>query len=289
MTALALCRFAHILAAMLVFGASAFLWLDAPDDLRRALTAKLRSFQTAAAFLALATAALWLALQTAAIADDGSAATDPAALSAILFDTGFGRASALRLALTAALALAVSRSGGAPPRSAVLSALVLASLALVGHAVLQTGPLGLLHRANHALHLLCAGAWVGGLIPFVLSLAAGRRGALRHSAVAAMTRFSLSGHFVVAALVATGLVDVALTSGFDLLPPGTAYREWLDLKIGVVAGMIALALVNRYALVPHLRTRAKAYAGLIALSLVNVALGTLVVALSSVVAGLDPA
>ena len=33
MTALALCRFAHFLAAMLVFGMSAYLWAYAPERL----------------------------------------------------------------------------------------------------------------------------------------------------------------------------------------------------------------------------------------------------------------
>jgi len=53
--------------------------------------------------------------------------------------------------------------------------------------------------------------------------------------------------------------------------------------------MIAVAIVNRYALVPRLKARASALAEMRALSLINVALGTLVVALVSVFALLDPA
>ena len=38
MTALALCRFAHFMAAMLTFGMSEYLWLYAPERLKLALT-----------------------------------------------------------------------------------------------------------------------------------------------------------------------------------------------------------------------------------------------------------
>jgi putative copper export protein len=38
MTALVICRFAQFIAAMLAFGASAYLWLYAPNELKRALS-----------------------------------------------------------------------------------------------------------------------------------------------------------------------------------------------------------------------------------------------------------
>jgi putative copper resistance protein D len=288
-TALAICRFAHFLAAMLAFGASAFLAFDAPADLRHALAPGIRRLAVAASLIALATGGLWLSLQTASMADDWRAATDPGAIAAVLTRTGFGRAWVLHLGLAAAFvaaALFAPRDGWGA--IAALSGLTLASLGLVGHAAMQAGALGVLHRANHALHLLAAGAWIGGLIPFVLSLDAYARNVLRRDAVTAMMRFSFSGHFVVAAIVATGLANIALTSGRAPLPPTTPYRALLDVKLGLVAMMIGLAIVNRYALVPRLRRSPDALSGLRAISLVNVALGTLVVALVSVFALLDP-
>ena len=51
-----------------------------------------------------------------------------------------------------------------------MSAALLASLGLVGHAAMQTGVEGVRHRANHAVHLLTTGAWIGGLVPFVMCL-----------------------------------------------------------------------------------------------------------------------
>ena len=110
----------------------------------------------------------------------------------------------------------------------------------------------------------------------------------RGEAVTAMMGFSFYGHFVVAALVATGIANILFTSGRLPLPPATPYRALLDAKIGIVAVMILLAIVNRYALVPRLKTSVNALSAMRALSLINVALGTLVVALVSVFALLDP-
>ncbi len=289
MTPLVVCRFAHFLSEMLVFGASAYLWLYAPVDLRSALSPRIKALAVAASLIALATACVWLSLEAASMADDPSAAIDPGTISAVLTDTAFGHAWIVHLALAAALVVAVFAWSDRWAAIAVLSGLTLASLGLVGHAAMQTGVEGVLHRANHAVHLLSAGAWIGGLVPFVLSLDACARNSLRRDAVTAMMRFSFCGHFVVAAIVATGIVNIALTSGHMPWPPTTPYRALLDIKIAVVAVMIGLAIVNRYALVPRLKASANALSALRAISLVNVALGTLVVALVSVFALLDPA
>ena len=173
MTALALCRFAHFMSAMLAFGASAYLWLYAPDNLRRALSPAIRRLTIAASLVALVSAIAWLSLQAASMADDWSAATDPDMIAAVLADTSFGNVWISRLALAAALVLvAAFAPRGSWATITFLSALVLGSLALVGHAAMQTGAEGVLHRANHAAHLLTAGAWLGGLVPFVMCLSA---------------------------------------------------------------------------------------------------------------------
>jgi copper resistance protein D len=289
-TALALCRFAHFMAAMLAFGASAFLCLYARQGLRRALSPKIRRLALAASLVALVTAIIWLALEAASMAEDPSAAFDPGTIAAVLTDTEFGQAWIGHLALAFAL---VAASVFAPRDGwiaiAILSGLLLASLALVGHAAMQSGPEGILHRANHALHLLTTGAWLGGLIPFVLCLYAYDKVDLRREAVEAMMRFSFFGHFIVAAIVATGIVNVALISGRPPLPPTTPYRALLDLKIAVVAIMILLAVINRYVLVPRLGAKPVALSALRRNSVVEVALGTMVVALVSLFALLDPA
>jgi copper resistance protein D len=289
-TALAFCRFAHFLAAMLTFGASAYLWLYAPGRLMLALSPAVRRLALVASVVALITAMLWLALESAAMADDWGAAIDPATIGAVLTDTAFGHAWAAHLVLAAALvAVVVFGPRGRWAATAVASGALLASLGLIGHAAMQTGAEGILHRANHAVHLMAAGAWIGALVPFAMCLGAYERGDLRREAVSAMARFSFWGHFIVAAIVLTGTVNIALTSGRPPIPPDTPYRALLDVKIVVVAIMIVLAIVNRYALVPRLKASADALATMRALTLINVALGAVAIALVSVFALLDPA
>src|SRR3984885_10633826 len=140
MTALALCRFAHFLVAMLAFGMSAYLWAYAPERLRLAVSPVIRRFALIASLVALITALAWLALESASMADDWSAAVDPAAIGAVLTDTAFGRAWAAHLVLAAALvAVVIFSPRGEWAATAIASGALLASLGLVGHAAMQTG------------------------------------------------------------------------------------------------------------------------------------------------------
>jgi putative copper resistance protein D len=224
------------------------------------------------------------------MADDWSAAIDPEAIGAVLTDTAFGHAWAAHLILAAALvAVVIFEPSARWVATAVASAALLASLGLVGHAAMQTGAEGILHRVNHAVHLLTAGAWIGGLVPFAMCLSAYRRDDLRKDAVRAMMSFSFWGQFIVAAIVLSGAVNIALTSGRAPIPPTTPYRALLVAKIIIVGIMIALAIVNRYVLAPRLKSSATALAALRLTSAAEVALGCVVIALVSVFALLDPA
>ncbi|HTZ67190.1 MAG TPA: copper homeostasis membrane protein CopD, partial [Roseiarcus sp.] len=243
-----------------------------------------------ASLVALLTAIVWLQLESASMADDSGAALDASAIGAVLADTEFGHAWAAHLVLAAALVLVVAFG----PRTrwaatGATSAALLASLGLVGHAAMQTGAEGALHRANHAVHLLTTGAWIGGLVPFAMCLRAYEREDLRKDAVTAMTRFSFWGQLIVAAVVLTGVVNIALTSGRPPIPPTTPYRALLVTKIIIVGIMILAALFNRFVLAPRLTASAGALAALRATSAAEIALGSLVVALVSVFALLDPA
>ena len=290
MIALALCRFAHFLAAMLAFGMSAYLCAYAPERLKVALSPVVRRHALIASIVALITAIVWLLLESASMADDLSAAIDLQAIGAVLADTAFGHMWSAHLVLAAAL-VAVIAFG---PRdrwaaTSLVSAAMLASLGLVGHAAMQSGAEGVLHRANHAVHLLTAGAWIGGLVPFAMCLRAYKRDDLRKDAVSAMTGFSFWGQLIVAAILLTGVVNTALTSGRPPIPPVTPYRALLVAKIIIVATMIALALFNRFVLAPQLKASATALAALRLTSGAEIALSCFVVALVSVFGLLDPA
>ena len=290
MTALALCRFAHFLAAMLTFGMSAYLWAYAPERLTLALSPVLRRLALIGSLVALITAIAWLALESASMADDWSAVAAPDLIGAVLTDTAFGLAWAAHLVLAATLVAVVAFEPRARwAATSLVSAALLASLGLVGHAAMQSGAAGFLHRANHAVHLVTAGAWIGGLVPFAMCLRAYERDDLRKDAVRAMAGFSFWGQLIVAAIVLTGVVNIALTSHHPPVPPTTPYRALLVAKLVIVAIMILLALFNRFALAPRLKTSANALTTLRATSAAEVALGCVVIALVSVFALLDPA
>ena len=288
MTALALCRFAHFMTAMLTFGASAYLWLYAPERLTLALSPIVRRLTLIASLVTLITAIVWLALESDSMAD-WNAAADPDQIGAVLTDTAFGHVWAAHLFLAAALVTVVAfgpRARWAAMTTA--SGALLASLGLVGHAAMQTGAEGVLHRVNHAVHLLTTGAWIGGLVLFAMCLRAYRRDDLRKDAVRAMTDFSFWGQLNVAAIILTGVLNIALTSHHAPIPAATPYRALLLSKIIVVVIMISLALFNRFVLAPRLKANATALAVLRATSLAEVVLGCVVVALVSVFALLDP-
>ena len=107
MTALALIRFVHFMAAMLAFGMSAYLWLYAPERLRLALSPAARRLALIASVVALLTAVAWLQLEAAAMAGDLSAALDVSVIGTVLSDTAFGHAWAAHLVLAAALVAVV--------------------------------------------------------------------------------------------------------------------------------------------------------------------------------------
>jgi putative copper resistance protein D len=173
---------------------------------------------------------------------------------------------------------------------ALTSAMLLASLGLIGHAAMQTGLVGALHRLNHAVHLLAAGAWLGSLPPLALCLRhCGGDSGLRAEAGAALRRFSGLGHAAVALVVATGMVNTALTLGVWPIDFSSPYQALLAAKIAIVATMIAIALFNRYVLTP--RIGREPHAALRALSiatLTEIALGLIALALVSVFAILAP-
>ena len=138
---------------------------------------------------------------------------------------------------------------------AALAGVPLAALALTGHSNTPKGLGGVLHQANDAVHLLAAGAWIGGLMALGLVLAAARR--LRTDEAVAWVRravphFSHMGYWAVGLVVATGIANGALLVGSIDGLVATPYGRFLLIKIALVLAMVALALANRFGLSPRL-------------------------------------
>ncbi len=283
--ALATCRFVQDAAALLLWGASAYLLWLVPEPLARTLQARLRIGGRMAMALAAATFAE-LPIEAASVGDGWRDALDPSVVGAVLTGTNGGQAWMVQAAAAGLLALSCL----VPPRPRLFAvagaaALMLVGLTLTGHAVMQEGWLGAVHRANDAVHVLSAGAWFGALVPVLLILPRLGRPEERAEAASALRRFSRAGHVAVALVFLTGASNAALVLGRWPTNLRSPYEALLDAKIVAVAAMAVLAVVNRYLIVPRLPAPLPA---LRRATLTEVPLGLLAVALVGVFGLLDP-
>jgi putative copper resistance protein D len=281
--ALVICRFLHWTAAMAVFGVSVFQWRLAPVTLRDRLQPLLVKIAWASAVVAAATTFAWLFLISADIGDG------PSTVRVVLLETQFGRVWQWRLALAAALIGAFAIGGRS--RWAViviLSTLLLGSSGLVGHSTMLEGPLGWLNRSSHVVHLLAAGFWLGSLLPVLLTVRSLGDPKWFGEASLALRRFSFAGHLAVLAIVLSGAINTWLILGSWPMNPASPYDALLLAKISLVAVMIGLALINRYALVPRLRAYPSSAILLGSITGAEIGLGLVVLGLVSVLGLLDP-
>jgi copper resistance protein D len=287
--ALVLSRLLHFTATFLLLGISAFLWKIAPgalsDSLERRLCPLLRLSLVVAAVTALTTLLL-----VAASMGEGVAELDRGLLVRVLLDTGFGNAWLLRLGLVGMLIVAVALSQHYRSRPVVMaSALVVASLGLVGHAAMDSGVAALLREINHAIHLTAAALWVGGLVPLALVLAQRRMSQDDSGAVlSVLRRFSGIGHVLVALVIATGAINTWFILGGLWINMGSSYQTMLLAKICLVVAMLFLATVNRYLLLPRLGGNNQVLRLLYCSTLLEVFLGFMAIGLVSYFATLEP-
>lgn len=241
---------------MLLWGASAFLAALVPKDLAELAWRRLGIILLGAGIFAVATCAAALPLETAYIGSGWSDALAPAMLRSVLIETNVGWAWQLQAVATvlliAAFAIPLPRRMAAV---ALASGLLLASLALTGHAVVRAGGLGIAHRINDALHVLASGAWVGALVPLLVVLRQFESAEFYEEGRAALRRFSTAGHLAVAIVIATGVASTLLVLGHWPIDWTSPYQAMLAAKIALAAVMVALAIFNRYALVPQIPDR----------------------------------
>jgi putative copper resistance protein D len=289
-TALVICRLLHFAATMLLFGAGAFLWALVPTELARAVIGPVRRMIAVAIVVAAITTMAWIGLEAAQMGDGWIDGVNPGVLADVLLDTAFGRVWQWRLGLALVLVGALAfRRHDRWAFVVPVSALLLASLGLTGHAIMQSGQVGALHRINDAFHLLAAGAWLGGLLPFILCLGQFDHPQLRSEVGVTLRRFSGVGHFIVALVVLTGVINTALTLGAWPIDLSSPYQTMLAIKIAIVGAMIAMALFNSYVLAPGMTNETGlALQALKIDSIAEVALGTTVLALVSAFGILAP-
>ncbi len=209
---------------------------------------------------ALISGTAWLVLLAAEISEraPGEIFSD-GILSTVLLHTTFGHDWLARLVLVALLAAAlggISAKHVDLPRwaiAALLASAFAAALVHSGHAAATAGWLGTFHRAADGLHLIAASAWLGGLLPLALLLAAARREEISLAlARDATLRFSTLGLISVGLLIATGIVNGWILAGSVPALIGTDYGRLLLAKVALFFAMVAVAAVNRLRLTPRL-------------------------------------
>ncbi|WP_368543769.1 copper homeostasis membrane protein CopD [Enterobacter soli] len=280
-------RFLHFAALMLIFGNALYsAWL-APFSLQRLMTRRFQRQQKIAATIGLVTALLMFALQGGQMGNGWGDVLRPDIWRTVA-GTQFGSVWLWQIVL----ALITAAAAWIAPQKGARRLLLLAMgqfllLAGVGHAAMNEGAAGGVQRINHAVHLLCAATWIGGLLPllYCMQLAKGRWNV---AAIYTMMRFSRVGHYAVAGVILTGIVNALFILGFNA-PWRTEYGQLLLIKCALVAMMVAIALMNRYFLVPRFRANAgREQQIFIRMTQAEVVLGALVLATVSLFATWEP-
>lgn len=284
-----LCRWLHFAALMSLACGSLYTALLAPARFRDYLAGRFRLLLNCSALTALLTAIMLLAAQTGLMGngwqDMGSAEVWLAVLQ-----TRFGQVWQGQL-IAALLGVAALLLRGRIRQQLLLLSGVgqLVGLAFVGHAAMLEGALGMLQRTNQAVHLISAAFWAGGLVPVAMLMRDAQQMATRYDAIRTLMRFSRYGHFAVALVVVSGVINALLLLGW---PPASfqLYSQLLLIKTLLVALMCAVALFNRYWLVPRFqRSGENAQGKFLLTTLAELLLSALVLLLVSVFATLEPA
>jgi putative copper resistance protein D len=206
----------------------------------------------------------WFILQVADMADGSVAdAWTNGMVGTVLFKTHAGIIWWVRFAIAASLMFSVAllaASRRAPGPIAVGSALILAAAnfvsgAWLSHAAADPSPLGWLHLAIHALHMLGVSLWLGGLLPLAMLLArAQRSGDQQTLAVAqsASIRFGNIALLAVGLILLTGIANTALVMESISDVTSSTYGRLLVTKLILALLMLVLAANNRQWLVPRL-------------------------------------
>ncbi|KLP57462.1 membrane protein [Enterobacter genomosp. O] len=279
-------RFIHFAALMLVFGNALYSVWFAPSSLQRLMSRRFQRQQKVASLLCLASALLMFMLQGGLMGSGWGDVFAPAVWRSVM-GTQFGGVWLWQIILAA---ITVSAAWLAPLKGSRLLLLAMGQLILlagVGHAAMNEGPLGALQRVNHAIHLICAATWLGGLLPllFCMRLA---KGDWQNAAIYTMMRFSRMGHYAVAGVLLTGVVNSLLILGVHI-PWQAGYVQFLLFKCALVALMVVIALANRYFLVPRFSPQTgRAQQIFIRMTQAEVVLGALVLAAVSLFATWEP-
>jgi putative copper resistance protein D len=258
-TILALLRGFHLAALASLFGTLVSLVLVLPGELREAGAATVQPRRRLVGLArwfggaALLIGVCWAVLQAAAIAGATTLGETLHALVLVARDTQFGHLVLIRFAI---LLVAVPLLDGRGWR--LVAALLLAGAALamqggISHAGAAGGATEAALLTTEALHVLAAGAWLGGLLPLFVLIEA-----LPPPAAAAVCeRFTPVGLSAVLVIACTAFVQAWQWIGSLARLFGTEYGRIALVKLGLFLLLLVLACLNRFVLTERLRDPAQ--------------------------------
>jgi copper resistance protein D len=284
-------HYVQVAAAMLIFGGALFAFYVKSSS-GSGSWHKLSTLPLAGALCL--SALLAAALKIADVTGESASLLRSGDLADFFFGTSFGGAWLARLVLSASVfagalgfaGLLRVRRGGDKIRNAVfllLSGLTLLSFASAGHAsALASGAGAYAAIAWEGIHLLAAGAWIGGLFPLLFSVQEAAGANMRVSGLPALRSFSVTGQWTVAALILGGTAALGVLMGnwqISIRALGaSSYGETLIVKHALVTIMLAIAAINRFVLLPGLTSGTAHMSQMRRAILLECALGALAIA-----------
>ena len=239
-------RGTHVATLVSLFGTLVFLTIVAPPAMKEAAEDSRRLWQRllrlacSSAALALIIGAAWLVVEASVIAGADSATMTLHVLPVVASRTQFGQWLLLRLALILVLLLILRSRWNNVVIATSLAAASLAIQPMLGHAGAIGGSVGATLIISEGIHLVAAGAWLGGLLPLYITIVT-----LPHGAAATACRdFSPVGLSAVLLLGGTAVVQVVEFMGGLAGLFGTGYGQIALVKLGLFIVLLTLAVLN---------------------------------------------
>ena len=253
-------RFGLYVDLMLLFGLALFGLYSLKEQERvSGVALPFRSMLTGSALLGVLLSVASMVMMASAMSGETDFAELRPHIEMMVLETDVGLAWVVRIVALVIASLAVMLNHRAPGFSLLIAsfagAIALASLAWSGHGAMDEGSRRYWHFITDILHLLAAGAWLGGLIAFALLA---RINALQSEErirllVRAVKRFEWVGAVIVIVITVTGIVNYLFIVGPELDEVFlSTYGILLFIKVGLFAGMLVLAALNRFHLGPLL-------------------------------------
>lgn len=282
-----LLRFLHFTSLILLTGYASYRAILAPGEYAGQLWSHLKVGALWTAVIACLSAIAMFAVQTILMSGETDGIWQASVWYAVS-GTRFGQAW-LPVMLLALLSVLLVRFNGQRAGRLLLAGCVigLIFMATTGHAAMHDGVRGVAGQVSQAIHLSAAAFWCGGLLPLLCLMKQVSGHPDDKNALHTMMKFSRYGHWAVALTITSGTLNTLLIAGFPL--HRSAWLLWLLLKVSLVLLMVAIALFNRYWLVPRFSLTPQLTRGrFIRLTQLELLISLVVIAVVSLFATLSP-